>query len=105
MDPKTVHERRRQIQILDVREDDEWAAGRIEGASHIPLGELAARVGELDRDLPVVAVCRGGGRASKATKLLTQSEFTAHTMSGGMTQWASAGLPFTTATGEPGRVA
>ena len=47
MDPNTVHERRYEVQILDVREDDEWTAGRIEGARHIPLGQLAARVGEL----------------------------------------------------------
>ncbi len=40
MDAKTVHGTRQDIQVLDVREDDEWTAGRIEGAVHIPLGEL-----------------------------------------------------------------
>ncbi len=46
MDPKTVQEQRHDLQILDVREDDEWIAGRIEGSRHIPLGELSARLGE-----------------------------------------------------------
>lgn len=105
MDPRTVQERRGEVQVLDVREDDEWAAGRIEGAHHIPLGELSARVGELDRDRPVVTVCRSGGRAGKAAELFTEAGWTAQTMDGGITAWASTGLPVTTPDGEPGRVA
>lgn len=104
MDPVTVHERRAEVQVLDVREDDEWAAGRIEGAHHIPLKQLPARTGELDRDRPVVTVCRSGGRAAKATKLLGQAGWTAQTMNGGITAWSDAGLPVTTPQGEPGRV-
>ena len=61
MDPKTVYERRHDAQLLDVREDEEWNAGRIEGAVHIPLAQLPARLAELDRDRPVVTVCRSGG--------------------------------------------
>ncbi len=49
MDTKTVQANRQDIQILDVREDDEWTAGRIDGAVHIPLGELDGRLHELDR--------------------------------------------------------
>ena len=52
MEPQTVHEQRDQLQVVDVREEDEWVAGRIEGARHIPLGQLAARIGELDRHRP-----------------------------------------------------
>ena len=48
MDPKTVHERRDELQLLDVREDEEWAAGRIDGATHIPLAQLPARITELN---------------------------------------------------------
>jgi rhodanese-related sulfurtransferase len=40
MDPRTVQERRDQVQLLDVREPDEWAAGHIDGSIHIPLGVL-----------------------------------------------------------------
>jgi len=99
MEPKTVLDRGDEVQILDVREDDEFAAGRIEGARHIPLGQLAARVDELDPDRPVVTVCRAGGRASKAEQLLRIRGLTAHTMSGGMTGWVQAGLPVTAAGG------
>ncbi len=42
MDPHTLYRRRDEFQILDVREDDEWAAGRVAGSLHIPLGDLAA---------------------------------------------------------------
>ncbi len=61
MDAKTVQANRQDIQVLDVREDDEWTAGRIDGALHIRLGELERRVSELDRNRPIVTVCRSGG--------------------------------------------
>ncbi len=105
MEPQTVHEHRDQLQVVDVREEDEWVAGRIEGARHIPLGQLAARIGELDRHRPVATVCRSGGRAGKAAGLLTQAGITADTMDGGMLAWAGAGLPVTTPDGRPGHVA
>jgi len=59
----------------------------------------------LDRDRPVVTVCRSGGRAGKAATLLAQAGWAAHTMDGGITAWARAGLPVATAGGEPMRVA
>ena len=105
MDPTTVNSRRDQVQLLDVREDDEWSAGRVDGATHIPLSQLPARLGELDRDRTVVTVCRGGGRASKAAELLRGSGWTAEVMEGGMTSWSEAGLPVTTPDGAPGHVA
>lgn len=58
MDPRTAYARRAELQILDVREDDEWVAGRIDGALHIPLGQLAARLGELTETHPIAAICR-----------------------------------------------
>ena len=105
MDARRVHERRQDLQVLDVRENDEWAAGHIEDARHIPLGQLAARLAELDRDRPVVTVCRGGGRAGQAAELLTSQGLTAQVMDGGMQQWESERLPITTPDGRPGSVA
>ena len=105
MDTKTVQDNRQDIQILDVREDDEWTAGRIDGAVHIPLGELDRRVDELDRNRPVVTVCRSGGRAGKAAELLSSAGLTAEVMDGGMTQWDKDKLPVTTPDGRPGHVA
>ena len=105
MDTKAVQDDRQDIQVLDVREDDEWTAGRIEGAVHIPLGELDRRVDELDRNRPVVTVCRSGGRAGKAAEFLSGAGLNAEVMDGGMTQWAKDKLPFTTPDGRPGHLA
>ena len=106
MDPRTVQDRRGELQILDVREDEEWVAGHIDGAVHIPLGELRRRIGELDAQRPVVTVCRSGGRAGRAADLLTSSGRRAAVMNGGMQRWAREGLPFSSADGSgPGTVA
>lgn len=80
-------------QIVDVRESAEVAAGMIAGARHIPLGELPARMDELDKTRPVVAVCRSGRRSAAAADELAAAGFTAYTMTGGMLEWSDAGLP------------
>lgn len=105
MDPDTVHADRLEVQVLDVREDDEWAAGHIDGAVHIPLGKLEGRVRELDRSRPIVTVCRSGGRAAKAAELLDAAGLDAAVMDGGITRWAEGQLPITTDDGQPGHVA
>jgi rhodanese-related sulfurtransferase len=93
MDPRTVADRRGELQILDVREDEEWAAGHIDGAVHIPLGQLPQRIGELDAQRPVVTVCRSGGRAGRAADLLTSSGRRAAVMDGGMQRWGARAFP------------
>lgn len=105
MDPRTVNDHRDELQILDVREPQEWAAVRIDGAVHIPLGQLPARLRELDRDRPVVTVCRAGGRASQAAQQLSAAGLTAQVLDGGITAWQRDGLPVTTPNGRPGAVA
>jgi rhodanese-related sulfurtransferase len=105
VEPREVHDRSAEMDVLDVREDDEWSAGRIEGARHIPLGELGDRLGELDPERPVVTVCRTGGRASKAAKHLTEAGLSAQVMADGMQGWDRDGLPIRGADGTPGRVA
>ncbi len=80
-------------QLVDVRADHEWETGRIAGASHIPLDELPQRVGELDKDRPVVLYCRGGNRSSMATAALDASGFDAAKLSEGITGWEEEGLP------------
>lgn len=83
--------------MLDVREPGEWTAGHIPGATLIPLGQLAARVGELPRDQPIVVVCRSGNRSAEGRDILLRAGFTAVTsLDGGMTDWAQAGLPIET---------
>jgi rhodanese-related sulfurtransferase len=89
--------------ILDVREPDEWQAGHIQGALHIPLGDLPARAEEL-ADLPegreLVVVCRSGGRSSRAVSWLTQNGYDALNLDGGMGAWAAAGQEMVSETGE-----
>jgi rhodanese-related sulfurtransferase len=80
-------------QLVDVRAEHEWDAGRIEGASHLPLAELSERVGELDRERPVVLYCRGGNRSTMAAEALAAEGFDAVKLSEGIVGWAEAGLP------------
>ncbi len=79
--------------VLDVRERDEFAAGRIAGAVHIPLPELVMRQDEIPEDVALVAVCRSGGRSAYATEMLVRAGYTAENLAGGMEAWQAAGLP------------
>ncbi|WP_285777551.1 rhodanese-like domain-containing protein [Microtetraspora sp. NBRC 13810] len=78
--------------LLDVREDDEWQAGRAPGATHIPLGQLQQRVDEVPKDGPVYVVCRAGGRSAQATRWLNHVGWEAFNVEGGMQSWAASGL-------------
>ncbi|HMJ72298.1 MAG TPA: rhodanese-like domain-containing protein [Solirubrobacterales bacterium] len=80
-------------QLVDVRADHEWGAGRIAGAKHLPLAELAQRTAELDQERPVVLYCRGGTRSTMATDALVEAGFDAAKLSEGIVGWDEAGLP------------
>jgi rhodanese-related sulfurtransferase len=79
--------------LIDVRADHEWEAGRIAGAEHVPLPELPQRIGELDKDQPVVVYCRGGNRSSMATAALADAGFDAVKLSEGIVGWSEEELP------------
>lgn len=80
-------------QLVDVRAEHEWEAGRIAGAVHLPLAELAERTGELDRERPVVLYCRGGTRSTMATDALADAGFDAAKLTEGIVGWEEEGLP------------
>jgi rhodanese-related sulfurtransferase len=80
-------------QLVDVRVDHEWDVGRIAGATHLPLAELAERAGEIDKERPVVVYCRGGNRSSMAAAALTAAGYDAAKLSEGIVGWVDAGLP------------
>ncbi len=88
-----------EIQLIDVRQPHEHAAGRIAGTRLIELGDLAAQAPTIDRARPVVLYCRSGGRSAMATEALAQAGFDAHNMTGGMLEWHAAGLPMEPADG------
>jgi sulfur dioxygenase len=93
--PQWVEENLNDIQIVDVREPDEFHGplGHIPGASPIPLGELKERVGELRKDKPVVSVCRAGGRSARATLILRNAGFSdVANLAGGMLRWRAQNL-------------
>ena len=88
---------------LDVREDGEWTAGHAPDAVHVRLaqvGETAARFA----DQEVLTVCRSGARSGRAAKTLAAAGVDVHNVAGGMSAWASAGLPVVRGDGSPGRV-
>jgi rhodanese-related sulfurtransferase len=70
--------------LLDVREPVELVVESAPGATNIPLGQLRSRLGELPRDREILVICRSGGRAYYATRILLQNGFKARTLSGGM---------------------
>jgi sulfur dioxygenase len=96
IDPHGLEELTGPVQILDVREEEEFTGplGHIQGAVLIPLGQLAARVDELQRDRPIVAVCRAGSRSAQATAILQQAGFSEiANLNGGMLRWRAEGYP------------
>jgi rhodanese-related sulfurtransferase len=91
------------LHVLDVREHVEWDHGHIEGAQHIPLGELPARIDEVP-DRQTLVVCKIGGRSAQAVAWLTQQGRDAANLDGGMLDWAEAGRPLVSETGRPPQV-
>src|SRR5262245_37126486 len=73
--------------LLDVREPDEWQAGRAPDAVHIALGELVERVDEVPDDRRVVAICRSGARSAQATAWLNSNGHDTVNLAGGMRAW------------------
>jgi sulfur dioxygenase len=94
IEPHGLEEHQGEVQIVDVREPDEFTGplGHITAARLIPLGELADRADELKRDVPIVAVCRAGGRSAQATVILQQAGFKdVANLTGGMLRWRAEG--------------
>jgi rhodanese-related sulfurtransferase len=79
--------------VLDVREDEEWEAGHVEGSVHIPLMELGARYAELPQAEQTLVVCRVGSRSAYAAAFLIQQGVDAVNLDGGLVAWHAAGRP------------
>lgn len=90
--------------VLDVREHDEWAAGHVDGALHIPMGEVVARLGELPDAGTVHVMCRVGGRSAQVTQYLIGQGMDAVNINGGMLGWQAAGRAIVDGNGSTGYV-
>jgi rhodanese-related sulfurtransferase len=76
-----------ELNLIDVREVEEVAQGKIPGAINIPLGLLEFRMHELDKAKEYIMVCRSGGRSAQALKFLESHGFNVINMTGGMLAW------------------
>ena len=79
--------------ILDVREPNEFAGERIQGAVNIPIRDLPKRVGELPKGKPIIVYCKVGHRGSMAMMFLRGQGYNVQSISGGLDGWKNAGLP------------
>lgn len=78
--------------LLDVREKEEWEDFHAPNTTHIPLGELKNRLGELPKDQEIVVICRSGNRSQEGRDILLDGGFTnVSSMAGGLNEWKSAG--------------
>jgi rhodanese-related sulfurtransferase len=83
--------------ILDVREQSEWDQFHIPGATLIPLGSLPDQLAKIPKDKTVIVVCRTGRRSAEGRDILLKAGYEKVTsMTGGVTEWQSKGLPIET---------
>ena len=77
--------------LLDVREDVELGMAAIDGAMHIPMGQIPARIGELNPDQTIVVMCHSGGRSAQVATYLSQQGFpTVFNLDGGIQAWSQS---------------
>jgi rhodanese-related sulfurtransferase len=86
--------------LVDVRKPYEWEAGRIPGASHIEVNDLASSAESVPRDRPVVFYCRSGSRSALAAAAFRQAGWEAYNLDGGVTAWVEQGLELDPPEGE-----
>jgi rhodanese-related sulfurtransferase len=90
--------------VLDVREDEEWVAGHVDGSIHVPLMDLGERMAELPLAEQTLVVCRSGHRSAHATAYLRELGIEAVNLDGGLAAWQQAGRPLVADGDQPPRV-
>ena len=92
--PKDLAPKLKNVTVLDVRSGNEWDEGHLPGATHIPLGYLVDRLGDIPPNRPVVVQCQSGGRSSIAASILERAGFRdVSNLTGGLSAWTASGLP------------
>jgi adenylyltransferase/sulfurtransferase len=79
------------VQIVDVREANEYAVARIPNSKHIPLGQITSRMSEIDPERDTVVHCKMGGRSARAIEALRRAGFEGRltNLKGGITAWSN----------------
>jgi rhodanese-related sulfurtransferase len=86
--------------LVDVRRPYEWEAGRIAGARHLEMNDLANGAESIPRDGPVVFYCRSGSRSALAAAAFRQAGWEAYNLEGGLQEWVDRGLELDPPDGE-----
>jgi rhodanese-related sulfurtransferase len=81
-----------EVELIDLREDHEWEAGRLAGARHVPIEQVTTQADTIDRERPVVFYCRSGNRSAMVADAFRLDGYDAYNMAGGVSAWAEAGL-------------
>ncbi len=85
---------RGKVTIVDVRTPEEFGGGHLRQSKNLPLDQLGARIGELDKAVPVLVVCAAGTRAARAAAQLRRAGFgEVYVLGGGFGEWQAQGLP------------
>jgi rhodanese-related sulfurtransferase len=91
--------------LLDVREPEEWVAGHVPGAHHLPMMQVPTRLAEVPTDSDVVVVCRVGNRSAQVVGYLIRNGWdNVRNLDGGMGAWVDAGREMVSEDGQPPRV-
>ena len=80
--------------LVDVRQKEEWSAGKIPGAKHLPLDRLRDQQHRLPKDTEVILVCRSGTRSAFGAEMFSKEDYAASSLEGGVGAWVREGLPF-----------
>jgi rhodanese-related sulfurtransferase len=87
--------------LLDVRDDNEWEAGRAPAATHLALHDVPDRFEALPNDRVILCICRSGARSGRATRFLLDHGHDAVNVEGGMLAWSAEGEPLVGDIDEP----
>ncbi len=82
-----------EIELVDVREQFEWDAGRVPGSRHVPMQEISSRAEEIDTDRPIAFICLVGMRSGMVADAFRNAGYEAYNVSGGFQAWFDLGLP------------
>lgn len=88
--------------VIDVREADEYLSAHVPGARLVPMGQLPARLHEIEKNSPVFVICASGGRSAAMASFLETAGYDACSVADGTGGWVSSGRPVVQGSGERG---